>query len=354
MKIMKTLLSVAVLSALTNSAIAGGTAAGVDINNTATINYSVSGTAEAPIESAPGAGNSTAGSGNGTPTVFKVDKKIDLTVTAGSGVTVAPNTIGSAITFTVQNTGNSDEDFTLTQTHVTGGGDDFDATACTITSPASPVNIAVDATQTVTVSCNIPSSVNNTETSKIDLKATAVDGTGTPYVESGTEAAGTVDVVLADGSGSATDTGAETVPADAAAGNGNRNASHSAVNTYTVAGAAANLNVKKTSTVISDPYNNGTNPKRIPGAIVEYVITVSNADGATDATHLVISDPLQGDLSYISCNLAGDAVVNTVAPSPALGCSESGGTVSSSSFTLPGGTGGTAKVATLTIRASVN
>lgn len=340
------LVSLAVLTTFTSNAWAAGTAAGTNIDNTATINYSVSGTAQAAIGSSE-AGNT---SGAGTPTTFEVDKKIDLLVTAGTAVSTAPNATATGITFTLKNEGNSTENFELSQTQLGSPDDDFDATSC-VTTPASPVNLAADATSTITVTCDIPSSANNAETAKIDLKATAVISPGVPYVESATESAAVVDVVLADGVGSATDTGAETVGTDPA---GTRNASHSAVNTYTISGASAALTVTKTSAVIDDPFNGTTNPKRIPGATVEYSIVVSNADGATDATHLVISDPLQTDLTYVTCTLTGDGIVNTVAPSPALGCSFASPTVSSSSFTLPGGTGGTPKTATLTITATVN
>ncbi len=45
-------------------------------------------------------------------------------------------------------------------------------------------------------------------------------------------------------------------------------------------------------TIISDPIVGTTNPKAIPGAIVEYCIVVANASGAATATNLAIGDPL--------------------------------------------------------------
>ncbi len=53
---------------------------------------------------------------------------------------------------------------------------------------------------------------------------------------------------------------------------------------------SANLTMEKTFTVISDPYNS-TNPKAIPGAVVEYTLTVINA-GLVEATNVVIADTL--------------------------------------------------------------
>jgi len=324
-KIIKTLASVVVLSALTNSTWALGTAAGTVVDNTASIAYSVGGVDQTPIESSE-AGNSNPGAGNGTATTFKVDKKIDLLVTAGSGTNVVPGASGAAtdLSFTLKNEGNSTEDFTLTPSQV-AAGDDFDTSSCTVTSPALPVTLAADASTPVTVECTVPPSdatVTNGATSLVDLLA--AEATGLTETN-GADAADTVDVVFTDDTGTATD-GAD------------RNAKHSATNTYTI--NTADLTVKKTSAVIDDPVNATTNPKRIPGATIEYTITVTNAAGAQTATGLVISDPLPSDLVYVSCTASGVAGVT---------CSESGGTISTSSFDLPAGS-----TETLTIRATVN
>ncbi len=327
-KIIPTILSATVVALASSGAYAAGTAAGTDIDNTASISYSVGGTAQTPIESSE-AGNSTPGAGNGTATTFKVDKKIDVLVSANSGVNVVPGSSAQSITFDVTNEGNSTEDFDLAATQV-ATGDNFDTTGCTITSPAAPVNLAADASATVTVECNIPPSsgtVTNGATSIIDLEAT-INGV---TESAGADTAAGVEVVFADDTGTATD-GAD------------RNGSHSAANTYTV--NTADLTVQKTSAVLDDPFNGTTNPKRIPGATIEYTIVVTNADGAADASSLVISDVLASDLTYVGCSVSGDAVV---APT----CSESGGTVTTTAFTLPGGSGA-ATNETLTITATVN
>src|SRR4051812_36560343 len=53
------------------------------------------------------------------------------------------------------------------------------------------------------------------------------------------------------------------------------------------------LSVSKTSGVLSDPVNGGLNPKRIPGSVVRYIITVSNSgSGTVDASTLAITDPV--------------------------------------------------------------
>lgn len=53
----------------------------------------------------------------------------------------------------------------------------------------------------------------------------------------------------------------------------------------------ANLSVTKISSVLSDPVNGTTNPKAIPGALVDYLITISNSGvSAADSGSVVISD----------------------------------------------------------------
>jgi uncharacterized repeat protein (TIGR01451 family) len=77
---------------------------------------------------------------------------------------------------------------------------------------------------------------------------------------------------------------------------GARDGRHSDDDAYRI--QTATLAVTKTSTVISDPFNLTTNPKRIPGAVVEYCITVENT-GSASATAVVVSDVLTGSRSPI-------------------------------------------------------
>jgi uncharacterized repeat protein (TIGR01451 family) len=58
------------------------------------------------------------------------------------------------------------------------------------------------------------------------------------------------------------------------------------------------LSLAKISSVISDPFNNTTNPKAIPGAVVQYSVTVTNA-GASAATGVAISDPLPANTTFV-------------------------------------------------------
>ncbi len=293
--------------------------------------------------------------GGQVATTFEVDKKIDLTVTGvATDVSVGPgqtvNTSGTGatteITYTVANTGNSDEYFNLAPTQVaTSSPDDvFDTSGCVVTAPAlagSDTNylIAEDATINVTVQCNIPAAdatVISGAQSEVELLATAVTAaTGTTaYADSGaTETAAGVDIVLADGIGGNADEGFDTAN-DGSATPGERNASHSATSSYVISTAA--LEVTKTSTVVYDPSNLTTNPKRIPGAVIRYDITVENT-GPSDATDVVISDVLDSNVAYetaigpaAACSSSGVAFTCSEAPA---------GTVTSSAFTIPATTG---------------
>ena len=63
---------------------------------------------------------------------------------------------------------------------------------------------------------------------------------------------------------------------------------------------SADVTITKTETLISDPINGvAPNARHIPGAIVEYVVTVTNdATSALPATSLTISDVLSGDVTF--------------------------------------------------------
>lgn len=63
--------------------------------------------------------------------------------------------------------------------------------------------------------------------------------------------------------------------------------------------STAVLEVEKTSMVISDPVNGTTNPKAIPGAIVEYAITVRNVGRrAVDSSSIIIIDDMPADMAF--------------------------------------------------------
>lgn len=293
---------------------AGGISANTDITNTATLNYAIAGTPQPVVTS--------------NTTTFKVDNKVNVVVTevGGAPTNVAPNASGQVTTFTVTNAGNSPMDFILTPNgaiangqSVTLGGTGytdsnitagFDATGCNAfvesgatagfqgaqdvdrairnLSPVAPGN-----TVTVYVVCDIPSAATATNNNNALVSLTAITanvntcvvpaGTGcvTTVATPGADNPTAVDVAFADNAGS-----------DDAALDGR----HSARDVYRV--AAAQITVAKTVTPICDPFNGNTNPKNVPGAYVQYEITISNAVGAASATLTDITDALNANTAF--------------------------------------------------------
>jgi subtilisin-like proprotein convertase family protein len=72
----------------------------------------------------------------------------------------------------------------------------------------------------------------------------------------------------------------------------------------------AELSVTKVSTLISDPVNGTSNPKAIPGALVEYLITVTNTGtSATDPNSVVIRDQGPEDAKLCLITRPGGPVI---------------------------------------------
>lgn len=311
---------------LAQTSFADGTEAGTVVSNTATLSYSVGGAVQSDITS--------------DVADFKVDNKVDLTVTGDSstnlivGPSSTSTTPANKLSYVLSNDGNLKQIFTVAVSHL--ATDDFDAgttpataapqaaEACTFTIndgttttgphalAATPtVTLEIDATADIEVTCSMPNrpDVDDGDLSTIDVLATAVDAGGATMQESTiADREDEVDVVLADGTGAASDAG-------------DRNAMHSATQTYEI--DAPMLSVVKTSKVTEDPYNGTTNPKRIPGATVEYTITISNASDSP-ATGVKITDILTaavaGEVEFVAASIvnangtteAYDAATDTV------------------------------------------
>jgi trimeric autotransporter adhesin len=78
---------------------------------------------------------------------------------------------------------------------------------------------------------------------------------------------------------------------------------------FAVAIPQPSITLLKTSTVLSDPVN-ASNPKRIPLAVVQYDITVTNSGpGTVDSNTLVITDPLPATTTLYVATTSGDPVV---------------------------------------------
>lgn len=295
-------LSATALSLVLTSAAqaASGTAAGTSVTNTASVGYSIGGVAQTPVSS------NTAS--------FVVDRKVNVTVAQVGGQT----TLGSAgetnvaIAFTVTNNTNSVQDFrlitaqqnTLVST-LLGHSDNFDVSNLRVfvdsngngsydagTDTATYIDeLAADATITVFLVADIPSSVPSNPYAGVGLTAvTAAGGTGGSLgADLGAsllaDSANTIDNVFADAAGTLDAT---------------RDGRHSAVGEYGV--GTATLAVTKTATTISDPVNLGVFPKAIPGAIVEYCIQVRNS-GTGTASDIAITDAIPANSTYLSGSL---------------------------------------------------
>lgn len=282
---------------------AAGTASSTAINNRATISYSVGGVAQAPIGSSP-TGNST---GAGSDTSFVVDNKILHTVSefSGNATVTSPGAANQIAAFTVTNTGNTAQGYLLTVTNESGtvlfGQTDnsdvnnlrafvdanangtYDAGVDTATNIAT---LAPDASVRVFVLADLPLSASNGQYANVLLAAQATDdGTTTVVAETtGADNPAAVDVVFAD------------------AGAVARDGIHESSDQYAVQSAA--LSVSKTSSVFSDPFNNTTNPKSIPGAVMQYEITVTNT-GTLPAGLVQISDPMPANTTFLAGQFAG-------------------------------------------------
>ena len=281
--------SLALFLALTASVVwgaeaqAAGTPAGTTVTNQVTVNYQVGGVSQTPV-------NATAS--------FVVDDRVDLTVTYNGPATVdvTPSSNNQVLPFTLTNTGNATHGYLLT-TSVGAGAltmnnvriyVDVDQSG-TLNGPdtlytagTNVGDIAPDAFIRLLIVADTDSGATNGQLRAYNLIATTTNaGTNTPTVEDNSvDIAANVQVVFGDGLG--TD-------------DSNVDGAHSAVGTYEV--VSATFVISKTSAVISDPLNGVTNPKRIPGALVRYTISLQNT-GAASADNVVASDPVPADVTY--------------------------------------------------------
>jgi len=86
----------------------------------------------------------------------------------------------------------------------------------------------------------------------------------------------------------------------------------------------AKINLSKSSSVISDPVNNTTNPKAIPGAFVEYVLQAKNeGDGAADNNSIQLTDAIPSNTALYVNDIsgAGTGPIRFVDGSPSSGLS---------------------------------
>jgi uncharacterized repeat protein (TIGR01451 family) len=299
----------------TQHALAAGTTAGTDVDNMATVNYAVGGNPQTEIESSP-TGNSTPGA-SGTLTTFVVDNRVDFTLAqvGGAHTTAAPGETNAFVEFLLTNTGNSTMDFRLVATQL-GSADgavnglvdtDVDMSLVRVrvgNGGGAPVlgdldyvdEIAEDDSVTIYIFADAGVLLVDNDVANLELEGTAA-------------AAGlalTRGADLVDDAGSADDPAViDIVFANGVAAPGLGDGTESDRDGFEIISAA--LEITKVATVIWDPFNEAVFPKAIPGAIVEYVITVDNT-GAEDADNVVITDSIDTDVDFIFDAYAGDDV----------------------------------------------
>jgi fimbrial isopeptide formation D2 family protein len=280
--------------------------------------------------------------------------------TAAATTSVAPGSTAQITAFTLTNTSNDTLDFILTAAQQTGGSaqhggtDVFDPTNVKIyldnnangsvdggdTEITYLDEIAADTTKNILVVADIPVSQTNGQVAGIVLSAQAAAG----------GSAGSQGTVISATSGANT-AGVDNVLADTAgATDGANDGKYSIKGDYTV--SAAVLTITKVSKLISDPINNTSNPKAIPGATIEYCIVVSNAAGSATATDLGVSDTLPSTIAYAS---AYGIFVNGTATgtAPNYTCNAdgtTGGSYNSGTSTVTGSLNNLAAGSTATVR----
>lgn len=277
---------------LSDSLWAAGTPAGTLIENTARIDFDVSGTNVSVTSNTVS---------------IAVDERIDvLVIPLSTQVLVAPGDTDRSLLFRVSNIGNGNELFTFSfDSNI--AGDDFDPV------PAVPaiyfdtdssgdfslgdvayvpggndVLLAPDETVDVLLVSDIPAGLVNGQSGRSGLNATAATGNGSPGDLFPGQGEGGVDAVLGASGGGAT-AEAEYLVAD------------------------VRLNVIK-SVLVSDPMG-GTEP--VPGATLTYTVTVEVTNSGT-AANSVFADPIPANTRYLvsSIFLNGSGLTDAAGDDP--------------------------------------
>lgn len=338
-------------------------AADDDISNIATINFNVGTVPQTAIGSSP-TGNT---SGVGTPTVFKEDRVINFTVTqeAGASVGAVPASTLQYVPYIIQNNGNGAHGFLLAAIHNTGASDPYVPANNDIFTPTSMrtyldvnndgayvpgddgtvefvASLAPAATVRVFIVSTIPTIQNdaitpvaNDDLGVVTLLAQAsVDGTtgiaadaitnddngnispaGT-YSAAGPVAAGTASDIVDDPATMQTvfNDPAGTEDSDGTTPGSTQNGQMADASSYIITTSA--LTITKVSSVIYDPLNfdaavTAGNPKAIPGAYIQYRITVANAiTSSVSADLTTLADVITAAAADVNLdvNLLNDAI----------------------------------------------
>lgn len=318
------------------------TEAGASVSNTFELSYSVSGTAQPVITNDTATVDPTA-IVQGSPTIFTVDRKIDLTVTATNSVLSTPPGADATLTFTVLNEGNDNAAYSFSIEDLDTGGTTFDASSVVIRylvdtnddgvindgsfttiaetaigAGAGPAVVTSDVPKGVLVFLQvqgtIDASIADDSTDDITLVAEVRDPTA--YLN---EASATPEAVTTASGGANTLTGAaQNVLADGTgvAGVFDGDADGRFAATGVIEVQSPDLSAQKTVLVIKEPDVSGpvtdcdtatavADAKAVPGACVEYVIEVQNNGDTVSATNLVIDDVLPAEVTFVAASFTG-------------------------------------------------
>ena len=327
------------------------TPAGTDVQNTFTLNYDVGGVSQTQIDN------------TATPTSFTVDRRVQLNVAGVQDTSVAAGAADQSLFYGVTNTGNDNHSYDLSAEE--GTGDNFDTDpartprysffsypdtngdgilqAGEIAGTGTPyafVDLVPGETIWIRVESDIPTPPTVTQTSDVILIAEAREPAAWAITTGPTAApAPTQGAALTEDSDGNTNTGvAENVFTDVAGPattDGAGDARHSGTSTYTI--IAADLSANKTVSVIatdgvdlatcaSAAVPAGNTEYAIPGACVEYLITVTNAAAAASADNIDVADVLPDEVEFAGSSQSGFTTPGSITD-PAGGCT-SGCTVS--------------------------
>jgi len=310
LQLLKRFFVVILLSSFSTFAYASGTAAGTDVTNTATLSFGDSAETTTDVQS--------------NAEVFKVDKKIDLTVTTVdvAAIQTKPGATGVVLTYKVTNTGNSIQDYSLstlrssTSAFNESADTPFDATNVKIyvdtdNNGAFDANsdaeidyideLGIDADKFVFVVSDMPADLSDGALAIYDLQAQVAEGgtEGTKGADITSDSRNeadsklTVQIVFADGAGTA---------------DGQYDGKYSNVDAYKI--VISDMTIVKSSVVIEDPINGKTNPKRIPGAKIRYCFSVENS-GSANAAVAKIGDNLDETIYDVSSLTNSDIRIYT-------------------------------------------
>ena len=320
------------------------------IENIFTLDYSVGGVDQPQITNGP--------PGGGTGTTFTVDRRVDVLVESLSDTNVSPSATGQELVYRVRNDGNDNQSYQLDFEQLTG--DAFDPTSVTArfysdagaddafvagTDDSGPgtaiafgsgvtTDVAPDETIWVIVSATIPADAGggtalvSGDLGGITLIADSFDPTAWIINAPTTANPG----VVASNAGTETtaattnveDGAAQNVLVDiagpATADNAN-DGSHSDTGNYVIALAevtggktVAVINTDATAIDCDDFAVTGDNTQfAIPGACIEYTITVTNAaSAASSATDIDIQDTLPPEVQFVDALAAGFTPAGTL------------------------------------------